>query len=317
MASSTSFSDQLPPSMINAEFKDKIRQVKERMVTLVSERGMKQGLNFEPRLSDVIIVGYPKTGTTWMQQIVHQLRTGGDEDFEDLLLVVPLLEVASDLGQDLEAEQKAIPRCFKVHHWMSPKKGKYLVILRHPYSVAYSDYKYNETMYFDPGELSPEEFILGCWIPLRFDFLATDKSYFGLVASWYAHRHNPNVMFVFYEDLIEDLESEVRRIAKFMEINGEMNVRSAVEKSSFEYMKGKWEKFNSNSLKQARNKHGDLKETAGTSKKIRSGSTKEGMENLSVHIRGVLDMKWKEIVEPVTGFSNYEEFHKGMKSRAS
>ena len=298
--------------MENAE--EKIRRVRERMTTITSESGLRKGLRFEPRSTDVVIAGHPKTGTTWMQQIVHQLRTGGDEDFEDISLVVPLLEGAADLGQDLKAEQKALPRCFKVHHWFSPKeKGKYLVVLRHPYSVAYSDYKFNENWYFEPGELSLEEFIRGCWIPPRFEFL--DKSYLGFVASWCAHRDNPNVMFVFYEDLIEDLETGVRRIAKFMGIDGEANVHSAVERSSFQYMKENWEKFNSNSLKQARNKHGGLKESAGMSRnKIRSGSTEEGKEGLSAHVRGILDSKWKDIVEAVTGFSTYEDLHKGIIS---
>jgi hypothetical protein len=33
---------------------------------------------FRPRPSDVIISPFAKCGTTWLQQIVHSLRTGGD-----------------------------------------------------------------------------------------------------------------------------------------------------------------------------------------------------------------------------------------------
>ena len=30
---------------------------------------------------DYYVTTYPKCGTTWTQQVVHQLRTGGDEDY--------------------------------------------------------------------------------------------------------------------------------------------------------------------------------------------------------------------------------------------
>ena len=52
-----------------------------------------------------------------MQQICHQLRTGGDMEFEEISQVVPWIELEHDQGQDLEAEQVAPPRCFKTHCW--------------------------------------------------------------------------------------------------------------------------------------------------------------------------------------------------------
>ena len=48
--------------------------------------------HFHPRKSDVLIVTGPKSGTTWMQQILHQLRAGGDDCFESIDRVVPWLE---------------------------------------------------------------------------------------------------------------------------------------------------------------------------------------------------------------------------------
>ena len=52
------------------------------------------------------MAGTAKSGTTWLRQIVHQLRTGGDMDFEDIHHVVPVVESAYDYQQDLEVEQK-------------------------------------------------------------------------------------------------------------------------------------------------------------------------------------------------------------------
>ena len=41
---------------------------------------------FEPVSEDVMIVCPPKCGTTWLCQIVHSLRSGGSEDFEEINL---------------------------------------------------------------------------------------------------------------------------------------------------------------------------------------------------------------------------------------
>ena len=179
--------------------------------------------------------------------------------------------------------------------------------------MAYSDYKYHENWLFQSGEVSSEEYVLEWWISNFSHFHPKLKSYFDNVANWCAHHQNPNVLFVFYEDLVEDLNSGVRRIAKFIDINNEANICSALERSSFEYMKEKWDKFNSNDLKRARNEVLGLVETAGMNRnKIRSGSTTEGKENLTERVLKALDSKWKEIIEPVTGFASYEELHKGL-----
>jgi hypothetical protein len=294
---------------------DRIGRIKEKMKHIVSDKGIKAGLVFQPRSSDIVVAGPAKSGTTWLQQIVHQLRTGGDEDFKDISLVVPLLEGAVDLGVDLEAEQKAFPRCFKVHGWYSPRNfGKYIVPLRNPYSVAYSAYKWHEsTGFFKAEELSVEEFVEDFWIRPRFD-VVEDKSYLGFIASWWEQHHNPTVLFIMYEDLIENREAEVRRIAEFMGIDNEASIHIAVERSSFQYMKMNWEKFNSNSLLQARNKLEGFKETVGLNRgKIRTGTTTEGREKLPLQAQQMIDSRWKEIVEPVTGFSTYEDLCKGLK----
>uniref|UniRef100_H2ZGE5 Sulfotransferase n=1 Tax=Ciona savignyi TaxID=51511 RepID=H2ZGE5_CIOSA len=36
------------------------------------------------------------------------------------------------------------------------------------------------------------------------------------ILSWYKHRNDENVMFVYYEDLIKDFKSTVQRVAKFV-----------------------------------------------------------------------------------------------------
>ncbi len=96
--------------------------------------GRLKGQHFQPRSTDIIVAGGFKSGTTWLQQIIYQLSTGGDMDFGELFDVVPMVEFAHDLQQDLEAEQKGFPRCFKTHYWYPrcPKGGKYIWCVREP-----------------------------------------------------------------------------------------------------------------------------------------------------------------------------------------
>src|SRR4051812_23528306 len=67
------------------------------------------------RPSDVLIATFPKCGTTWVQQIVHGLRTRGSMDFEEISLVIPWIERSALLGLDINAPQVAEPRAFKTH----------------------------------------------------------------------------------------------------------------------------------------------------------------------------------------------------------
>ena len=56
---------------------------------LWTDESQLKGQEFQPRSTD--ITGSPKSGTTWLQQIIDQLSTGGDMDFEDIGHVVYIL----------------------------------------------------------------------------------------------------------------------------------------------------------------------------------------------------------------------------------
>ena len=128
---------------------------------------MLEALAFEPRPSDVIISPFAKCGTTWLQQIFHTLRTGGDEDFDDISRVVPWLEPAVSLGMDLNAEQVASPRGFKSHlTWaVVPKGCRYIVSLRDPGDALVSLYHFMVGWYIEPGTVTLEEFALERFLP--------------------------------------------------------------------------------------------------------------------------------------------------------
>jgi hypothetical protein len=110
------------------------------MSRLMTNEGRQKPLSFIPRSSDVIVATPAKCATTWMQHIMHQLCSGGDMTFTDIDEVVPWIELAYDVGQDLDAEHKYQPRCFKTHAWydVRPKGGKYIVVYREPCASFYA-----------------------------------------------------------------------------------------------------------------------------------------------------------------------------------
>ena len=111
-----------------------LEQLGERNSKMHSAESVARGRSFAPRASDVFVVTYPKCGTTWMTQICHQLRTGGDEAFGEITEVVPWDVLALDCGQDLDADQRAFPRVFKSHESAGEVApgAKYIYVARDP-----------------------------------------------------------------------------------------------------------------------------------------------------------------------------------------
>jgi hypothetical protein len=87
-----------------------VQLLKQRLSSFRTEQGRMLGLSFKPRPDDVFVVTSSKCGTTWMQQIIHQLRSGGDMSFDEIDDVVPFIEMAYNTEINLDAEQHYQPR---------------------------------------------------------------------------------------------------------------------------------------------------------------------------------------------------------------
>ena len=313
--------------MNKCDSEEKVQQRKENEIKILwnkisnftTEERAKVVREFKPHATDIIVAGCCKSGTTWMQQIVHQLRTGGDMRFTEIMEVVPVIEMSVHLKQDLDADQRASPRCFKTHvlYQNCPKGAKYIYCLRKPCSVAFSAFKMFEEWFFQPGEVSLESFVRE-WVA---NHDAPSKNinsaymYFHHLVSWWPHRHNQNILIMFYEDLKESYEGSIRSVATFMGVADEKNIQAALERSTFEYMKQHSDKFDQKFLKQNSNAVFNLPEMAGQGKsKIYTGTTTEGQRMLSTELLAEIQQKWKEIVTPVTGCTTYEDLRATWKA---
>mmetsp|Transcript_4582 Transcript_4582/g.6515 ORF Transcript_4582/g.6515 Transcript_4582/m.6515 type:complete len:190 (+) Transcript_4582:120-689(+) len=187
--------------------------------------------------------------------------------------------------------------------------------------VVLSFFNFFEGWFFEPDTVSLEEFASEFWLSRGFpESKMNNASYFVHLVSWYERRNDPNVLFLFYENLKENLDKEIRRIAKFMstskhDFTTDEIVQGALQRSSFAFMKSHQSHFDEKLSKLARNEACGLPKTAGMSEsKLKRGHSGLGKETLPKSIREGIFKKWSEVVEPATGCNFYEELRIKMSS---
>jgi hypothetical protein len=198
-------------------------------------------LEFRPRADDIYIVSYPRSGTTWMQLLLHRLVGRDDLDFAHISQVSPWFERSLAIGSMSAAdfERFPSPRIFKSHlpyGWL-PRAGRFVYVWRDGRDVAVSYYHFYRSH-------------LGCRddFPTFFGrFLRGElqyRSWFNHVGGWLVHAGAPETLVVRYEDLHQDHAAVLRRVAAHagLAVSEERLARIAAE-TSFAAMKGQEAKF--------------------------------------------------------------------------
>jgi len=206
--------------------------------------------NFQARSTDVFITTAPKAGTTWMQQILYQLKSTGDSSFNYIDDVVPWLELPHaglDWRQQLDKyEQLEEPRLFKTHctYAQTPGTDRANIILssRDPRDCCISFYHHVMAMKDEAlqhvGIGRPESF------NEYFENWMSFGAWFRNIQSWWPHINDSNVLWLRYEDMTDNLESCIDRILTFLNWTIPDNVRSTVlQHCSFAWMKQHNDKF--------------------------------------------------------------------------
>ena len=279
------------------------------MSRFVTEEGIGYAHAFRPRPSDVIIATYPKAGTTWMQQIVHGLRTRGDMAFDEISGVTPWIELAFDLGIDLSAEHVAEPRAFK-SHWNAtqvPDGCRYICVLRDPRDTMVSFYRFMNGWFLEPDAVPIDPFVY---------FIVNREhpggNYWEHLLSWWRRRDEEDVLMVTFEDLKHDLERQVRRVAGFLELDSdERTIRIATQHAHFDFMKAHESQFDDHLTALGRNAACGLPPDA-RSTKVRSGKVGSHVGLLSPETTKLLEERWREVVEAETGLPDYPSLRREL-----
>jgi len=199
--------------------------------------------------SDVFIVTYPKSGTTWTQKIVRELLFRGDaKPYSDMILSDRLpwvdspMEFKFDVVKDLPS-----PRVFKSHNQSLEEmdeyvlKGdrtpKFIYVMRDPKDVAVSLYCHlRGTGLTDfMTNASFDEF-------LKQYMRNGDEVYYGLwekhVENWLSKRNELNMLVLMYENMKANPRKEIERIGNFLGLDlTEAQIEDVAEKTTIEYMK--------------------------------------------------------------------------------
>ncbi len=259
---------------------------------------------FEPDSSDIFIATYPKCGTTWMQQIVHGLRTKGSMDFEEISLAIPFLEAAFALGTDLSAPQAAPPRVFKTHLTYStvPKGARYICIVRDPADALVSFYHFMNGVMWERDSIHINDYAFEA-------FLTADQPfghYWEHVRSFWEARNSAPILFFCFEDMKRDLEGTVRKVAAYMGLEqDEERIAVATRQSTFEFMREHEPQFDDHPATLALCAFNGLPPARTT--KVRAGRSGEGLSVLSPQVLAELERFWQEEIAQPLGIQSYSE----------
>merc|ERR1712232_219283 len=159
-------------------------------------------------------------------------------DFGEICEVVPWHICAHDCNQNLDAPQVAEPRAFKSHEaWANiPKGARYICVARDPVDAFVSFYRFLPAWNgLESGDITMEQFA-------RTIFAGCDEydNIWKQYLSWWEQRDNPNMLWVFFEDLSSDLTGSISQIAQWLGIQCDDGLLQAVaDRSSFEFMSSK------------------------------------------------------------------------------
>eukprot|EP00993_Chasmostoma_nieuportense_P002333 NODE_3138_length_1024_cov_19.607581_g2994_i0.p1 GENE.NODE_3138_length_1024_cov_19.607581_g2994_i0~~NODE_3138_length_1024_cov_19.607581_g2994_i0.p1 ORF type:complete len:319 (-),score=91.02 NODE_3138_length_1024_cov_19.607581_g2994_i0:67-975(-) len=269
--------------------------------------------SWRPRPTDVIVLTFPKTGTTWLQQIAQQLRSGGSMEFEEISEVQPWLAKAKDVGQDLNEDHPYHPRVFKSHQMFSAttRGAKYLSCMRHPAKVLVSFFHFGKAKgHF--AHTSADEFALSAdWLGTRIN----GGNVFQYYLEMWKCRHLPEVLILAYEHMQQDLAGAIQRVAKFMDIPCGEELRGRVEgMCTHGFMMEHADRFDDRWIKRRLRELGTAtsKTTPAVSKVTAGHADALGQPALDR-----LQACWEEIVTPETGLRTYQDMIDQLRKEQS
>ncbi|XP_036388959.1 cytosolic sulfotransferase 3-like [Megalops cyprinoides] len=185
--------------------------------------------NFQARPDDILIATYPKAGTTWVSHMLDLMYFGKSSPERAASVPiyerVPFLEVCIQgmpTGVELADKTTLSPRLIKTHFPVQfvPKSFweqncRIIYVARNA--------KDNVVSYFHFDRMNKVEPEPGDW-PSFLQRFQEGKMVFG---SWYDHvkgwwekkKSNPKILYLFYEDLAEDMGRELDRVCNFLGVS--------------------------------------------------------------------------------------------------
>jgi len=212
------------------------------------------GRNFAVYPDDTFVVSYPRSGNTWTRFLIANLVHPDEEvSFANIEKLIP--DTSSQSNRTLKATPR--PRIIKTHEYFDHRYPKTIYIVRDPRDVALSYYDFQRKyMQIDdayPLEQYVDDFVNGKLISIGWGTWGEN------VASWmYTRGKRSHFLLIRYEDMMKDTESELARIADFLDLPTDpKRLRHAIEQSSADRMRS-LEKLEEDKWVATRNRRKDI-----------------------------------------------------------
>lgn len=210
------------------------------------------------RDGDVIIASYPKTGTTWLREVVRQIVNYGDEKLLETskMCEIPFLgyleagptckyEIVDSLPLKRRVWGTHVSRELVNTEKLTKNGVKIIYIMRNPKDMVVSMKKFFEGMpWMQVPNLKPhfpgdfEGFVksqIEGNMPMQMKF---GEWYVHHAKGWMQMRGNSNFHFVYYENMKKDPKEELNRLCKFLGCNlNSEQIDDIADKTSFDSMK--------------------------------------------------------------------------------
>lgn len=175
---------------------------------------------------DVFIVGYPRSGHTWFQNLIAAVIYGVDPEYARDTLVQ---ELVPDVHYKQFYKRYSSPMFFKSHFLPRPDYRQVIYLLRDGRDAMVSYFHFLSTtkgreinfmkMVRDGNDLFPCK-----WNEH--------------VKMWSSNPYNARIMTIKYEDLIENIEQEMHRFCAFIGIErSDPFLKNLTKKATFETMR--------------------------------------------------------------------------------
>ena len=174
---------------------------------------------FPTRSGDISIASFPKSGTTWVLYVVLLITQQGKipegKSLKESYLWPEFDRSLFDM--DEKQPQLPLPRLLKSHGPYSMAVGgepevnpcKFIYVARNPKDLVVSFFHFSQSFkrYKGPWAHFLKVFMngKGVW-----------GDWFNHINSWWQHRHDDNILFLWYEELQQDYDSQVHKIADFL-----------------------------------------------------------------------------------------------------
>jgi hypothetical protein len=206
----------------------------------------------------LFIASYPKSGTTWMQAIIYNLLTDGDQNFKHISDFSPFYEIENTWNlpngmiKDIydHRHSRLGWRVFNTHlRWdMMPKEEnmRYIYVVRNGKDVALSFFQhlsnqddsdcFQGTLLDFVNKWCDGEIPFGNWLHHLQSWMEAYKLQTTM--------SNSKILLVRYQDMVKEPSDTLQRIISHLELDiTEQRAKELLQYVSFDYMKAHQEQY--------------------------------------------------------------------------